>query len=256
MDHANVGMAGRAPENEKVMPLAQPIDRTSGRAARVPAEPANPSREKAFRVAQSHSRKVRLLKITLPILAILMAAAFFGYSWILSPPGIDVQLEGAAFADGKLVMANPKLDGLSNGDRPYTMTAARAVQELDNQGMIELEQINAKLPVAKTDWAVVKAERGRYDRSKNTLEMTNDITVTTSDGMVARLNSALVDIDKGNLQTSDPVDIERPGTRIRSDSMTILQNGKVLVFEKRVRMHIDPGQVKAAAQTTGDTHAQ
>lgn len=250
-------MAGLAPQNGKVMPLAQPIDMTSGRAAAAPAQqPANPSREKAFRMAQSHSRKVRLLKITLPILAILMAAAFFSYSWILSPPGVDVQLEGAALADGKLVMANPKLDGLTNGDRPYTMTAARAVQELDNQGMIELEQINAKLPVAEADWAVVKAERGRYDRSKNALEMTKDITVTTSDGLVAKLNSATVDIDKGNLETAEPVDLERPGTRIRSDSMTILQNGKVLVFEKRVRMHIDPGQVKAAAQATGDTHAQ
>jgi lipopolysaccharide export system protein LptC len=38
------------------------------------------------------------------------------------------------------------------------------------------------------------------------------------------------------------------GSRITSDAMTVLENGRVVVFDRRVRMNIDAGQVKSAQQ--------
>jgi lipopolysaccharide export system protein LptC len=42
------------------------------------------------------------------------------------------------------------------------------------------------------------------------------------------------------------------GATITSETMAIRENGKVLVFEKRVRMDIDPQRLKAAQQANGD----
>lgn len=208
----------------------------------------------AFARAEKHSRKVRLLKTALPALAVAMAVAFIGYSYRASIPGgqVSVSAEGAAYSDGKLVMANPKLDGFTKESRPYKMTAARAIQDFQNEGIVELEGINARFPVDKDNWASVTAPSGTYDRDKNTLAINSLMTITTSDGMVAKLKSAYLDIGTGGMKTDDAVDIQLKGGEITSDALTILENGKVMIFENRVRMNIDPRRLKTAQNTSGD----
>jgi lipopolysaccharide export system protein LptC len=239
--------------------MAMAVTRPEESARKAPKEPAKAqtaSRVAEFHHAQHHSRRVRWLKLILPSLAAIMALGFFGYSYIASPiRGVDVDLSNSAVSDGKLVMASPKLEGFTKDNLPYSMTASRALQNLDTTGIIELEDIDAKLPVDATNVATIDASKGTYDREKNTLDISSDITVTTTDGMVAKLKSAFIDLGKGDLKTDDAIDIALNGTNITADSMTILENGKVLVFEKRVRMQLSPDKFKTGQQANGDTDA-
>ncbi len=206
----------------------------------------------AFLRAQRHSRVVRVLKSTLPLIAAAMALGFLGYSYVMTPGSVAVKADGSAISDGKLVMANPKLDGFTKDNRPYSMTAMRAIQDFQNEGVVLLEGISAKLPIDAENWATIGAESGVYDRDKNTLDIDTEITVTTADGMTAKLQSATLDIGGGGMKTEDPVDIRMDGATITSDTMAIRENGKVLVFERRVRMDIDPQRLKATQQANGD----
>ncbi len=206
----------------------------------------------AFLRAQRHSRVVRVLKSTLPLIAAAMALGFLGYSYVMTPGSVAVKADGSAISDGKLVMANPKLDGFTKDNRPYSMTAMRAIQDFQNEGVVQLEGISAKLPIDAENWATIGAESGVYDRDKNTLDIDTEITVTTADGMTAKLQSATLDIGGGGMKTEDPVDIRMDGATITSDTMAIRENGKVLVFERRVRMDIDPQRLKATQQANGD----
>lgn len=194
----------------------------------------------AFRRARRHSRLVGALKVALPLAAVLIALAFAAYSFVLTPGQVSIDIAGTSYSDGKLTMAHPKLDGFTRDNRPYSMTAARAVQEIGNTDSIELQEITASLPVDDENWATVKAERGIYDRRKNTLDIAGDMTVTTADGMTARLRSARVDIATGSLATSEPVDITMQGSHIDADTMRVEERGKVLVFETRVRVTVTP----------------
>lgn len=211
-----------------------------------------PVRASAFGRAQRHSSRVRVLKIVLPLAAVIMAVAFPVYSYLVAPPSVTVEADGSAFSEGKLVMANPKLDGLTKDNLPYALNALRAIQSTDKQGVVELEGIAAKLPVSAGNVASVGAAHGIYDRDTNTLDLDKEITISTTDGMVAKLKSAFLDMDKGTMKTIHPVDITRQGSRITADEMRVEDNGKVLVFEKRVRMNIDPAQAKAAGEKSGD----
>lgn len=210
------------------------------------------SQSLAFVRAERHSHKVRFLKTALPIVALAMAVAFVSYSYLATPTTVSVSADGAAYSDGKLVMANPKLDGFTKDNRPYNMTAARAIQDFQNEGIVELEGINAKLPVDNDNWASVSAPNGTYDRDKNTLDINGIMTITTSDGMVAKFKSAYLDIAKGGMKTDEAVDIQLKGAEVTSDSLTVLENGKVMIFENRVRMNIDPRRLKTAQNTSGD----
>jgi lipopolysaccharide export system protein LptC len=218
-------------------------------------EPHNRSREAEFHSARHHSRRVRLLKVVLPSLAAAMALGFFGYSYLSKPARLSMDVASSAISNGKLVMSNPKLEGVTKDNLPYSMTASRALQKLDSTGTVELENMKAKLPVNANNWAMIDAPAGVYDSNRNTLDVTSAITVTTTDGMVAKLKSAFIDLGKGDLKTGEAVDIALKDTKIVADSMTVLENGKVLVFEKRVKMQISADRLKAAQKADGDTDA-
>lgn len=213
------------------------------------------TRGDAFDRAQRHSRRVRVLKFAVPVAAALIAVAFPIYSYLAAPVAVKVQAEGTAFSNGKLVMANPKLNGFTKQKQPYSMTALRAIQDVSTQGIIELEGIDAKVPIAPDNVAAVKASHGTYDRDGNTMNLTSDVTITTTDGMQAKFKSVFLDMGKGTMKTGDPVDVSRGGSRITADTMSVQDNGKVLVFENKVRVNIDSAALKAAQGNSGETNA-
>jgi lipopolysaccharide export system protein LptC len=234
--------------------LARPIEPTNTETELAPPA-VGPARADAFGVAQRHSRRVRVLKLAVPLVAAMIAVAFPVYSYLAAPVSIQVQADGSAFANGKLVMANPKLNGFTKQKLPYSMTALRAIQDVSKQGIIDLEGIDAKLPVSADNVAAINASHGIYNRDGNTMSLTSDVTITTTDGLEAKFKSVFLDIGKGTMKTTDPVDVSRGGSRITADSMSIQDNGKIVVFENRVRVNIDPAGLKAAEAKSGESHA-
>ena len=233
--------------------LARPIEPTNTETELAPPV-AGLARGDAFGRAQRHSRRVRILKFAIPLLAVVIAIGFPVYSYLAAPISVAVQAEGTAFSNGKLVMANPKLNGFTKQKQPYSMTALRAIQDVTKQGIIELEGINAKVPIAVDNVATVNASRGVYDRDGNTMNLTSDVTVTTSDGMQAKFKSVFLDMGKGTMKTNDPVDVGSGGSRITADSMSVQDNGKVLIFENRVRVNIDSASL-ATKGKSGESNA-
>lgn len=198
---------------------------------------------------------MRRLKVLLPTLAILMVAGFAGYSFLATPGSAAIESASVATAEGKLVMDAPNLEGFAGDGRPYSVSASRATQDLDRQDIINLDGIDAKMPIQQENWARVETTSGVYDRMANTLDVPTDILVTTTDGLVAKLKSAFLDINNGSLKSSSPVDIQSHGSRITADSMAVLDSGKRVIFETRVRVHIDLAQMKAAQAARGEANA-
>lgn len=209
--------------------------------------------ERAFASARRHSHRVRKLKFVLPVGAALLVAVFAGWTWLGALPGGGaINIAAIGLEDGRLVMADPKLEGFTGDDRPYTMTAMRAIQDLGGGGRIDLEKIDARLPFDDEGWMTVVAEAGVYDSDAGTLDLDTDIKVVTSRGVTALLRSAAVDMAAGSMSTQDPVDITMDGTRIEADSMVVQDNGAVMIFERRVRVEIDANRMRAASAAEGE----
>ncbi|WP_265515956.1 LPS export ABC transporter periplasmic protein LptC [Nitratireductor luteus] len=201
----------------------------------------------AFAQAARHSRNVRVLKFVLPTTAAVVAVVFLGYS-LLSPGGMaSVDLGSASIENGKLVMSNPSLDGFTNDNLPYHMTATRARQAIGSEtAAIELEGIEATVPIDNGNSASISAEAGTFDRQGNALSLDTAITLETTSGIRARLSSADIDIAAGTLSTDDPVAIELNGMSIEADAFRASDGGKKLVFDRRVRVTLDPENIRRA----------
>src|SRR5690606_974199 len=138
---------------------------------------------------------------------------------------------------------------------PYSVTAALARQAIgSDSGPIELEKIQATLPIGDDRQATVTAGGGIFNQQTNRLTLNSAITVESNAGIFAQLNSADVDIASGNLSTNEPVDIEVNGMRVKAKSFHTVDGLERLVFENGVRLEIDPARVRKAQEegTAGD----
>ncbi len=204
-----------------------------------------------FARARRHTRRVRFLKVALPVLGVLLVVVFAAAAWFAAPGSLGFQLGSTSIEGGRLVMQDPKLDGYTTDNRHYSVTAARASQAIGDADRIDLEGIDARLPIEDDDWVTVIAETGTFDRTANRLDITSPMTVRTENGIHARFQSAQVDVSTGSMETTDPVEIDLDGTRVTADSMQIAEEGAVMIFESRVRMRIDAGQARSASNTEG-----
>jgi lipopolysaccharide export system protein LptC len=222
----------------------QPALRALSRGSRY-VKPAPQTRSDAeFASAFRHSNRVRILKLSLPLIA-LFAIGFFSAATIFASGPVPVATQKPAeMSDGRIIMANPKLEGFTGDNRPYKMVAARAVQEAASSPVVRLETITADLPFGKEATAKVSAESGVFDNSSSTLNLNSQILLTTSDGMTAKLKTAKVNIATSEMSTDQPVDIKTKGSHITADSMKIGEGGKVVIFENRVRLNIDSKKLK------------
>ncbi|MCT7378576.1 LPS export ABC transporter periplasmic protein LptC [Chelativorans salis] len=206
-----------------------------------------------FASAARHSRRVRVLKFALPVVAVLVSVLFLGYSFFPSVGGSTIGLGSTAIEDGNLVIENPTLDGFTSDRRPYTVTAAKALQAIGtSDAPIKMEEIKATLPIDADDEATISAARGTFDRANDRLTLDTEITFRTTSGFVARLQSAEIDIASNDLTTDKPVEIEMDGMRINADSLHASNGGKKLVFENRVRVEIDPETMRPAQERDGE----
>jgi lipopolysaccharide export system protein LptC len=193
-----------------------------------------------FKAAQRHSIRVRVLKTALPVAAIALAAVFSWYTFLATPAApVKVEVNNGG-ESGKLVMSNPQLNGYTKDNRPYSMIAAKAIQDAKNSGAIALEGISAELPVGDNGNAKVEAASGVYDNANGRLQLDKDFT---NEGLHAVMRSADVNLKSGQVTTDKPVEIRNGSTQISADTMQIKESGKVVIFENKVRVVIDGGAV-------------
>lgn len=192
-----------------------------------------------FQAAQRHSTRVKFLKIGLPVAAVLVGAVFSWFTFLAAPAStVKVNL-GDSLEEGKLVMANPNLNGFTKENRPYNLTATKATQDVKNEGIITLEGISAKLPVGAQSEATIDAKNGVYDNVNGRMKLVGDFVVTTTDGLVAKMRSADVNIATGQIITDNPVDIHSGTTHIKANKMQVQSSGEVVIFEDQVHLTIE-----------------
>lgn len=198
----------------------------------------------AFKAARRHSIMVKILKWFLPI-SVFMVVGFF--ILFLQGPSVvpdNVSITSVAVESGKLVMVDPVMDGFTKDQKPYQVKAERALQDVLVPDIIELQKMQANLPFADDKAAILTATAGVMDNGKNILTLSDGVELVTDDGMVVKLKNAIVNIGEGSMQTTEPVDIKREGMAITANQMDVVNGGKNLSFQDRVRVTLAPNTVR------------
>ena len=197
----------------------------------------------SYASAMAHSRRVRRLKIMLPIAALLISLAFIAVSFVRTYLPDNISVGGVKIENGKIVMEKPAVSGRNDEGISYTMLAERALQDIKNPDLITLQTIKASVPVSKDVLASVTAIEALYNRARDNLKMTAPFSIDLNSGIQAKFQSAQLDVKAGRMETAKPVSIVTKSASILAQSMKMTDKGRTITFRGKVKVSIEAGAV-------------
>lgn len=195
-------------------------------------------RQAAYALALRHSARVRRLKIMLPVGALAISLIFIAVSAVRSFLPDNIEVKGATIENGQIVMEKPAISGRNSDGIFYSMTAARALQSITSPNVMTLENIVAQVPVNDQLTARVRAKGGVYDRTADTLDMTQPFSLNLSSGLVANFRSAKLDVKHGTMTSDQMVSITAPKATVVAQSINIEDKGRTIIFEGGVQVNL------------------
>ena len=151
-----------------------------------------------------------------------------------------ISLAGVNVESKSLVMEKPNISGFEGTRHAYEVTAAKAIQDLNNPKVFTLLDINARVGVGTDDTAVIDATKGIYDSTTKSLVLEDGITIETTSGRKATFEDARVDLDKGDLASDRPVTISGSEGTINANSIRVVDRGKRITFGGGVHLVVNP----------------
>ncbi|OPB30386.1 LPS export ABC transporter periplasmic protein LptC [Bartonella sp. WD12.1] len=198
------------------------------------------SSDDIFKKAYHHSCRIRLLKIFLPLVALIIALVFSWFIFFsLYASSGNVVLKSEDDEIVKLIMVNPRLESYTNSHKLYWFEAQEVFQDSIRSEVIGLQGIIAEIPSGKLGPAFLQAQSGTYDHINNHLQLDKPFTIKTQDNMVAQFIAADIDLSEGQLKTDQYVHIKRAGLSLKANALQIREKGQKIYFQGDVHLVID-----------------
>jgi lipopolysaccharide export system protein LptC len=194
--------------------------------------------ERAFRAAVRHSRHVRILRVAIPLTAIIALVTGVTFAFLLNPlrmlSGMPVDVGRMVVSGTKIMMHQPRLAGVTRDNRRYDMVAQAAAQDLTKPDMIELQGIRATMEMRDKVTFETTAKAGLYNTKTEQLTLNQNIVVTSSSGYQAFLNEASVDVRASKIASDKPVEVKTATWTINANGMEVSEAGDLVRFDRGV----------------------
>lgn len=203
----------------------------------------------AFKLANRHTTRVKWLRrlILFGSVGICVGiAAFILFDPFRAVLPADMSIDGAGLNGSRVTMAKPKMSGFRSDGRPYDFIATTAVQDLKTPNILELNTLEAHVTMPDKSVAHITADRGVYDSSRDTMDMTGSIHLVGGSGYDVRMSAAHVEFKGGNVRSPDPVVVVMQTGSVNADTMTMVDNGKQITFEGHVHSIMRPASDETA----------
>src|SRR5215208_3251855 len=194
-----------------------------------------------FRAAARHSRRVRLLRVGLPVAAVVGCLVLALASWfnpLRMLTNLPISIGDVVVSGTKIKMENPKLSGFTRDSRRYDVSAGAASQDLMRPGVIELHDISAALEMQEKTTMRLVARTGLFDTKKEQLTLERDIVVTSTHGPAGYLEEALIDTTNGNDTSAKPVRLKMLNATVRGNRFELTNFGDVIRFDNGVIVNL------------------
>ncbi|MBA4210421.1 MAG: LPS export ABC transporter periplasmic protein LptC [Parvibaculum sp.] len=216
----------------------------AGTARRVRGEPGFEPRVPPRPDSNRYSSFVSIMKIALPLGAVLLFGVILFYSGAFErKDDLDIAFREIDRQPGDLRMVSPRVAGMTSDGNPYLVTADNATQDISQPNVVTFENIHADLKLnQEEDWMSLTARSGIYNSEQQTLDLEQQIDIFTTWGYEMHSRQATVDFERGELRSESEVEGHGPLGTLRADRMRAERATQVLRFDGNVRMLILPGQ--------------
>lgn len=211
-------------------------------------------REAAFRAAWRHTRRVKVLRVLIPVVALAAAvgAMIFVYLEPFRTLPVDIDI-GALNLDGnKITMDHANLRGFKDGDLPFTIMADQAVQDVSTPYIVDLKGLKSDITMPDRSIAKIAAEAGIYDSQKDVLSVSGNVDIR-SPRYTIKMRSGTIDFKTNRVVSKEAVTVTVAGGKIDADGMNVFDNGDRAQFLGRVRSVFRRAELPVGSRAQGTT---
>ena len=190
----------------------------------------------AYRRALRHSRLVRVLRIAIPLGALMVVGATTIVLYLDPFRALPVDVDiGALNLDGsKITMDRAKLRGFKDGDLPFVINADKAIQDVSTPYIVALEGLKSDITMPDRSAAKIKADTGIYDSQRDVLSVKGNVDIHTPRYTVL-MQSGTIDFKTNKVVSREPVSVTMAGGTIDAGAMSVFDNGDRVQFNGKVR---------------------
>jgi lipopolysaccharide export system protein LptC len=209
------------------------------------------------RLAPSRARKARrrgpllgytatvtTLKIVLPAIAvglILLVALWPQYLLEGGRFQIVTDPSGEAAGIDRLSMTNPQFQGTDERNRPFSVSAEHATQDLEDDNLILLARPEAAMTLEDGNGVALKAAEGSYRRDSELLRLTGGVDLQHARGYRIHTPSAAIDLKGGTAEGHEPVDAQGPFGTLQAEGFRVAERGDIVQFTGKSRLVLTTG---------------
>ena len=227
-----------------VEPAAQPAGGPVDRLRRLSAI----TRQSAY--APAYSRRVRWLRIVLPIVGVLTVVIVISWPRIRAEFNHPTQTSAE---ERQARMINGRYVGSDSHGRPYTVTYDSAEQP-PGGGPIEMVNPTAELTLGNGHWVAVKADHGHYDQAGGLLDLSGNVELFHDEGYRFTTEKAHVEFNKNLTWGERAVTGRGPKGEVTGRGFRIINNGDAFVFTGPAKLLLRPDAAEMAPPEGGKQH--
>lgn len=197
------------------------------------------------------SRTVAVLKVTLPLIALVMLGLVLAWPR-LNPDPREFRLGAAqiaadAGADASR-MIRPRYLGTDENNQPFAVVAETATHA-GSADRILLAQPKADVTLKDGSWVAVNAREGLYDRVRQTLGLRGEVQIFHDAGYEFRTEAADIDMAAGTARGDRRVEGQGPFGHLVAEGFEILDKGGRIVFTGKAKLELRPQAIRKAGVT-------
>lgn len=183
---------------------------------------------------QFYTRAIRGLKVTLPLIALVLLSMMFMLSRKVDPSAA-IALSDQAFRNkiDRSQLSDPQYDGNTNSGKSLTVTARSARPDPDIEGKTYGQIVNAFINLDNGEVMNVTSDTGIVDEAQDLAVLSGNVHIVTTDGYDFRTSQLTSLLSKIEGESAGPVaGFGPPGTlnagkmHVRTDA----ESGKVLLL--------------------------
>lgn len=223
-------------------PIAPPPD-TSGSALAPPPNAggeATPSQQKRHRSRFRRSRKVLIVKVTLPLAAISLIAVIL--AWPYLRPGddefiLDTKLPVETRSANPQVL-NPRLSGFDENGQPFEITAdiGTATVGEDGDEIYYLTKPKADIALNGGAWIALTASDGIYEPRSEVLTLREGVSLFHDSGVEFTTETARIMMGERAAEGNMPVFGIGDFGEIEAEGFRIVDQGDRVIFTGKTRL--------------------
>jgi lipopolysaccharide export system protein LptC len=154
--------------------------------------------------------------------------------------------------DSYSTMDKPRFAGIDGQQRPYVITADRALQRVKDDKVYDMVAPKADIVDGKGAWIFVRGDKGRYYDATRQLDVNDNVTMYHDKGHRMEAERARIDIITGNVASDRPVHGFGPSGTVDADGIHVSRRGRMILFTGQTHMIIeDRGKDDSAKAPVG-----